>query len=275
MSWVIESGKKHAAASPMRATRQRDTKSPNPLRSPPNSLIPKQSQKSLVPFTKTAHHGLMAVVQTANDSSSGVAIESRLTAQSLRFRRLIEEALEGEPEARNEMIRTLVGYLNLVARQELDPKIHAKVGVSDIVQSTLLRVEKNLDQFEGHSRAKLLSWVRKILRNRIHEAHRHYQQTEKRNVRREVSATDSKTGVVLTDAHPSPQTEAVLQEEALALRQAIARLPNDYRTIIMLRNWERLPFEEIGHRMNRSTDASKKLWARAIQRLQKELNGDA
>ena len=202
-------------------------------------------------------------------------MDSRLTDRSLRFRRLIEDALSGEPEARGEILQALVGYLTLVARQELDPRLHAKVGVSDIVQSTLLRVEKNLGQFEGQSQATLLAWVRKILRNRIHEVHRHYHRTEKRNIKREVSATDSRAGVILTDTHPSPQTEAVLQEEALVLREAISRLPDDYRTIIMLRNWERLSFEEVGSRMNRSPDASKKLWARAIQRLQKELTSEA
>ena len=56
------------------------------------------------------------------------------------------------------------------------------------------------------------------------------------------------------------------------LEQAMAQLPNDYQQVLRLRNWEQLPFDEIGVRMNRSRDAARKLWSRAILQLQELLD---
>jgi DNA-directed RNA polymerase specialized sigma24 family protein len=43
--------------------------------------------------------------------------------------------------------------------------------------------------------------------------------------------------------------------------------------VVVLRNWDRLPFEEIAVRMERTAEAARKLWSRAIVRLQQELEG--
>jgi RNA polymerase sigma factor (sigma-70 family) len=60
-----------------------------------------------------------------------------------------------------------------------------------------------------------------------------------------------------------------------ALQQALARLPADYRKVIELRFLEERSFEEIGRLTNRSPDAARKLWARAIERLGEDWKGMA
>jgi RNA polymerase sigma-70 factor (ECF subfamily) len=65
--------------------------------------------------------------------------------------------------------------------------------------------------------------------------------------------------------------EAMANEKAEAVARALERLPEDYRRVITLRNQERREFEEIGRLMERSTDAARRLWSRAIERLQQEL----
>ena len=71
----------------------------------------------------------------------------------------------------------------------------------------------------------------------------------------------------------SPRASCIAKEESEALRAALHRLPEDYRTVLRLRNWECLPLAEVGRRMNRSEEAARKLWSRAIVRLQQELDG--
>ena len=46
----------------------------------------------------------------------------------------------------------------------------------------------------------------------------------------------------------------------------------DYRRVIVLRNQEDRPFEEIAVMMNRSENAVRKLWFRAIELLQQEMD---
>jgi RNA polymerase sigma-70 factor (ECF subfamily) len=57
------------------------------------------------------------------------------------------------------------------------------------------------------------------------------------------------------------------REQGVLLAEALARLPEDYREIVMLRHLEDLPFAEVAVRMNRSVDSVQKLWVRALARL--------
>ncbi len=58
------------------------------------------------------------------------------------------------------------------------------------------------------------------------------------------------------------------REEELAISQAVSQLSPDYQEVIILRNLERLPFDEIAERLGRSRPAVQMLWMRAIRRLQ-------
>jgi RNA polymerase sigma-70 factor (ECF subfamily) len=53
----------------------------------------------------------------------------------------------------------------------------------------------------------------------------------------------------------------------LQLADAIAGLPEDYQEVIVLRNLQRLPFDEVARRMGRSRPAAQMLWMRALRRL--------
>jgi RNA polymerase sigma-70 factor (ECF subfamily) len=67
---------------------------------------------------------------------------------------------------------------------------------------------------------------------------------------------------------------AAVREETAELKAAIARLSVDYQQVIRLRSFQRLSFVDVGRRLGRSADAARKLWVRAITRLQRELTSD-
>ena len=200
------------------------------------------------------------------------SIETEPTQPELDdFARLIAQAREGGHDALEELIRTCQTYLLLIANDELDSQLRGKLGASDVVQSALVLAEQNIAQFRGDSKQAFLAWLRAILRNELNAVHRKYIQTDKRDLRRERNTPDdSDRRPVLADDQPTPGTEAVMHEEAVAVREALSGLSEDHRRVLILRNWERLSFEEIGEQMNRSADAAKKLWARAIERLRQE-----
>ena len=69
----------------------------------------------------------------------------------------------------------------------------------------------------------------------------------------------------------SPSEHASRQELELRLADALSRLPADYAEVILLRNVESLPHEEVARRMGRGTGAVRMLWVRALARLREEL----
>jgi RNA polymerase sigma-70 factor (ECF subfamily) len=83
------------------------------------------------------------------------------------------------------------------------------------------------------------------------------------------SAADREGG--LTIDMLSPSGVAMEEEQAQALRQALERLPDDYRQVILLRYQEQRSFEEIAPLMQRSYESVRSLWARAIRQLRREM----
>ena len=58
----------------------------------------------------------------------------------------------------------------------------------------------------------------------------------------------------------------------MQLADHLAKMPSDYRDVIVLRNLQKLSFEEIGQRMERSSGAVRMLWLRAIKQLREQMN---
>lgn len=69
----------------------------------------------------------------------------------------------------------------------------------------------------------------------------------------------------------TPSWFARMKEKNGVLRQALERLSDDHRQVIVSRNLDLLSFVEIGREMDRSPDAVRKLWLRALEALRREL----
>lgn len=73
----------------------------------------------------------------------------------------------------------------------------------------------------------------------------------------------------------SPSHRAARREQAVLLAEALGKLSEDYREVIILRHLEQLPFAEVAARMHRSEDSVQKLWVRALARLRQSMGGGA
>ena len=186
------------------------------------------------------------------------------------FQRLLADARGGDTAAVGRLLNEYRDYLLLIANQQLDRKIQGKVGGSDIVQESMLAAQQGFNRFEGDTPEQLMAWLRQILLHDVYETGRRFRGTAKRQVDREVSVPHGSTaGSPIVDPQNTPKTDALIQEEAQRLRKAMQELPVDYRQVLEMRNWEQLTFADIGRRLDRSEDAARKLWTRAILQLQK------
>jgi RNA polymerase sigma-70 factor (ECF subfamily) len=185
-------------------------------------------------------------------------------------------ARAGSHDALGRVLEACRDYLLRIANDRLDADLQAKGGASDLVQETFLEAHRDFARFQGTTEAELLAWLRCLLLNNAANFARHYRATSKRQIGREVRLEndDSSGGgnAGLAAGTSTPSMEAMAHEKAEAVVKALARLPEDYRRVIELRNEERRDFDEIGRLMNRSTDAARRLWSRAIERLQHELD---
>jgi RNA polymerase sigma-70 factor (ECF subfamily) len=204
-----------------------------------------------------------------------VALFDHFADSNSEFSDLVQKARGGCRESIGELIERCRPYLLLIANQELDPDVRAKVGASDIVQDSLMSAQRSLGDFHGVSEKDLLAWLRGIVINDLKETRRHYQDTEKRdiNLERPIGG-DSQIGwpaMDIADGELTPGTDAIANEEMIVLRCALDQLPADYREVVRLRNWQQMTFAEIGTAMDRTSEAARKLWSRAVIQLQQIL----
>lgn len=186
----------------------------------------------------------------------------------------IRAARAGDASARQRLFEAGRSYLAVAAAYHLQRRLRAKVDASDIVQEALLDAHGGFDRFAGTTAGEWLSWLRRIAERNALDAAKRYRGTAKRDAGREVPIDGDAAGVGRIDpvAPVSTPSQRVLRgEREILLAEAIGGLPTDQREVILLRNVERLPFEEVAERMGRSAGACRMLWMRALAGLRERL----
>lgn len=187
---------------------------------------------------------------------------------------LLRNARDGSESSLGEMLQSFRNYLLLLADDELGPEVKVKVSPSDVVQDSFLEARQDFDQFAGATPEQFHAWVRRILLNNVANVLRDFCRTARRDISRETSLFDSRHDeIVDSGTMVSPSGVAIHHEELDKLKNALERLPGHYREVIHWRNYERASFADIGRSLHRSAEAARKLWIRALEMLQQELDG--
>lgn len=190
--------------------------------------------------------------------------------------RWLSAARAGDSDALGRALESCRNYLLLVADKEMDARLRAKGGASDIVQQTFLEAQQAFARFSGDSEQELLAWLRRMLLNNVANFRRHWVETDKRKLDLEIpiyGGSPSRTGNSwLPDGGLTPSREMMVEERDKSLNALIAKLPEDYQQVLNLRYREEKSFDEIAAVMNRSANAVRKLWARAVEKLQEEMD---
>jgi RNA polymerase sigma-70 factor (ECF subfamily) len=187
---------------------------------------------------------------------------------------LMAAARAGSRESLGQALEVWRRYLLRVAERRLGPDLRSKGGAADLVQETFLEAQRDFARFGGSSNDELRAWLRQVLLHNVGAFTRRYRNTAKREIGREVvlGVDGSTLGVeqAIAGSNVSPSEQAIQNEQALAVRRAVERLPEQYRRVVVLRLEDGLSFEELGRVTERSADAARKIWSRAVQRLRQE-----
>lgn len=190
------------------------------------------------------------------------------------LRALLDRAQAGSNSALGRLLQVHRDYLLRLADLELGSDLCVKMSASDVVQESCLEAQRDFRQFSGTSPAEFRHWLRRLVLNNVSNVGRRFRGTDKRDIQREEGGRD----IEQMPANSSRQGDSSvsagvsLREQLALLRLAVSNLPPHYGQVIQWRNYDRLTFEEIGRLMGRSAEAARKVWARAIEKLQLELD---
>ena len=169
----------------------------------------------------------------------------------------------GDEAAFEQLVRTYGGRMLAVARRFL----HNEEDARDVVQDAFLAAFKGIDRFEGHS--QLGTWLHRIVVNTALQKNRSRQRKPEQSI-------DALLPEFREDGHhaqpdgawSSGVTTALERGETRALvRDNIERLPEAYRTVLLLRDIEGLDNEETARLLGMGVPAVKSRLHRARQAL--------
>jgi RNA polymerase sigma-70 factor (ECF subfamily) len=201
------------------------------------------------------------------------------SSKSVNVAELLERARAGDNAARDRLFEVCRNYVAITARAEMASWLKAKVDASDLVQQTMLEAHRGLANFRGTTEGEWLAWLKRIVSHNAADFVRQYHGVEKRRAAREVplgpSDDSQRPGPQLSDDGPTPSQVIMQKELQLQVADAVSRLPEDYQEVVILRNLQQLPFDEVAERMGRSRPAVQMLWMRAIRKLQETMEEGA
>jgi RNA polymerase sigma-70 factor (ECF subfamily) len=190
---------------------------------------------------------------------------------------LLRRAQAGEEDALGSLLERYRSYLALLARLQISRRLQGKVDAADLVQETFLEAHRSFARFQGTTEKELVSWLRQILAANLADLLRRYLGAKRRDVRLERELTldldrsSQAVGEGLAAGQSSPSQQAADREQAVLLAEALARLPEHYREVLVLHHLEGLSFPEVGRRLGRSLDSVKNVWTRALATLRRSL----
>lgn len=176
---------------------------------------------------------------------------------------LLEDLRAGREAAYHELVRRHGGRLLAVARRILRSEDEA----FDALQDALFQAFRNLDGFAAQSR--LSTWLHRITVNAALMRIRRRRSRPEEPIESLLPSflEDGHAAVEFRDWGETPDALLAREEVCSTVRTAIGRLPESYRTVLVLRDIEELDTAEVAARLGVTPNAVKIRLHRARQAL--------
>jgi len=183
-----------------------------------------------------------------------------------QFENLIQKARTGNPDDKAALLESFRDYLRRIAEKALAETTNGKLSTSDFVQSAIIEANREFNSCNAKNSGEFKSWLRQIILNDILNRFRDLKR-ERRDIRREKSIGSK---LELEEAiEANPLDEAIRKEDEERLNYALQQLSSDRREVIELRHRDGLSFVEIADKLEKTPDAIRMTWNRAVESLSK------
>jgi RNA polymerase sigma-70 factor (ECF subfamily) len=200
-----------------------------------------------------------------------------MTDQITQSLELVLRAQGGDQDSLNRLCERYYDRVRKIVRLRLGARLRNSVDSGDILQETFLAAVRSLDSFEMREEASLVNWLSRLAERQIIAA-ADYHGAKKRDQRRNVPLTSSpgssqdlgRSGSLPDERMPLPLDATASEEEQRIVEACLAELPEEYRELILLRNYAGASWESVAEETGRpSAAAARMMHARAMVELGK------
>lgn len=145
----------------------------------------------------------------------------------------------------------------------------------DLTQETFVKAHQSLRGFRGES--QLSTWIYRIATNTALDKMRQpsFQRVEQVSISDEILEAKNSDGVIFPEGQkPSIEKELIRDEMNDCIRGYIEKLPDDYRAVLVLSEYEGLKNNEIAEILGVTLDTVKIRLHRAKAKLKEELEAN-
>jgi RNA polymerase sigma-70 factor (ECF subfamily) len=155
---------------------------------------------------------------------------------------LSKEELDKQKEFNAEMIPHLDALYNFAIRLSADPN-----DAEDLVQDTIVKAYRFFSSYERGTNAK--AWLFRILKNSYIN---NYRKVSKQPYQVDYDEISSYYETVRSDRSDTTDMEQIIYREMLddEVTRALNRLPEDFRTVVLLCDIEGFTYEEIANMLD-------------------------
>ncbi len=188
---------------------------------------------------------------------------------------LVRRAQDGEPDALNRLLERYYERVRRIVRVRLGRNLRECVDSGDILQETFIAAVNSFERFEMRDEASLINWLSKLAHHQIIAAadfHNAKKRDHRRNVPLQPAGSGSSESVLPEAAadEPRPLDALADAEQSERVEEAIRQLPEEYRELVILRNYAGATWETVAAETGRpSAAAARMMHARAIIELGK------
>jgi RNA polymerase sigma-70 factor, ECF subfamily len=175
---------------------------------------------------------------------------------------LVRRAQGGDRAALDPLFQRYYDRVRRIARVRLGQGLRQRMDSGDIVQETFLAALGAFDRFEVRDESSLLQWLSVLLENRIRDASDWNDAAKRAAARERPLVADGLSGAITLDlaaAALTPAESAAHGEQAEALEEALAALPEQDRELILLRDYVGMTWEEVAQRLGRPSAAAARM----------------
>jgi RNA polymerase sigma-70 factor (ECF subfamily) len=184
---------------------------------------------------------------------------------------LIRRFRDGDEEAFRVLFDRCRKDLEARVERRLAKALKRRLSVSDFIQEARITAFTRRAELEDRGPGSFRNWLLGIVDMELHRGIRRHAGTAKRALDREVSRTFRLETSQYPGNAASPSQVAIGSEIEDLVKRAMAALPEDYMQVLHLTRVEHLELKEVARRMNRSTEAARKLYGRALLAFSKTM----
>ena len=173
-------------------------------------------------------------------------------------REVLQGVLRGEPEALGALFEACFDDLYGLAFRMLGNHAAAE----DAMQEVFLKLHRSSGSLDPERDPR--PWLRTVTANHCRDHHRSF---GAKVTRFSKPVDESDEGLDLPDGGPAPDAGTLADEKAALVQEALGKLPQSDREVVVLRDYEGLDHNVIADMLGVSHAAIRKRYSRALSRL--------